>query len=92
VTTTPVANHDSTRLPVAAAAACWLAREDGLPRIYGLRWAIVQRHAGPCAYCAIDAADLIAGITTWLADNDPLSRFDRDGVLMDRPRQVRAAA
>ena len=92
MTSTPVANHDSTRLPAAAAAACWLAREDGLPRIYGLRWAIVQRHAGPCGYCALDADDLLAGITTWLADNDPLSRFDRNGTLIEPPRHHRLAA
>lgn len=86
------ADSPSLRLPVTDAAICWLSRQPGLPRGYGLRWAVITRHPGPCPYCTRDAGELLAAITRWSAENDHRSRFDRDGHLADAPRQQRAAA
>lgn len=61
----------SGRQAADAAGLCWLARQRGLPRIDGLRRAVVAHHPEPCRYCAVPGGDLLARIVVWLDANDP---------------------
>lgn len=95
MTSDPRPKHTELKNPavqVAAASACWLARLPGLPKAYGLRHLVTTRHPGPCRFCATDADALLAGITRWLAANDPECRFDADGQLRDLPVHQAVAA